>query len=276
MTDLLIAMPFVGALQYTRLALQSLKVSQSYHLLLIDNGSADDSPSFLPYYCESNNIKYTYLTGNRSVAESWNYAIQFARKNNYNYILIANNDVIFHPKTVDNLIKFIDKTNYAMVTATNRNDGTLKDSELINLDPKDFDEFDLKPITNWREEGPDFSMFMIKKEFPDTYGWIDENFRPAYYEDNSTHLNIFKLGGHAKRVSTAPYFHYGSKTIQMNPEVRKQIVDGGLFDKNKQYFLDKWGALPSETLDGQGYDFPFNDLNNKITYWPGCNKYDDL
>lgn len=269
MAELHVVIPFIGQAKYTLAALRTLKTSYTYVIHLLDNNSKDNSEDIIKTFYP--NIDYNRVNFSRSVSESWNQGIAISlRDPECKYILIVNNDVLFHPKTIDNLINFKEKSNYIMVTARNVNDGSLQDSDLFKLEPKDFDEEDLKPITNWREEGPDFSCFLIDSDFRRKFGLFDENFFPAYFEDNDTHTRIIKMGEHAKRVSTAPYFHYGSRTSQGSEEV-KDLVNK-TFDLNKKYFIKKWGAMPSDVLDGQGYNTPYNS-DKSINYWRGIEKY---
>ena len=270
-----VVMPFVNNVQFTLDALKSLKTEHKFKLLLLDNGSTDGSEqliqsNFSELSKDWNIISADYVVGNKSVAESWNYGINESK--DADYIFIVNNDVLLHPRTIDNLILFIEKTDYAMVTARNLNDGQFIKSFLPKIIVPDFDPEDLKPITNWREEGPDFSGFLIRPSIVDKIGYFDENFWPAYFEDNDMATRIHKAGLHAKRVSTAPYYHYGSTTVNNNPAIKK-LIQNGTFEKCKKYFIEKWGNMPSEVLDELGYDYPFNDSSKPLWWWKGCEKY---
>ena len=274
MKTLSIIIPFLSGVDFTLQTLYSIRTELPVNLILLDNGAFDSTAEqvekLYPIWSKDINIiNSQYIFGQRSVSQSWNFGISQSLKSDY--ILIANNDIILHPKTIDNLIRFIDKTDYVMVTARNINDGKHLSTDLFNYNPADFDEEDLKPITNWREEGPDFSCFLIKPDFINKIGWFDENFFPAYFEDNNAHTVIVKSGFHAKRVSTAPYFHYGSTTVNNNPGLKK-IIENKYFEKNKQYFISKWGDGPSAVLDGKGFDYPFNS-DKSLSWWEGVSRY---
>ncbi len=278
MKKIYLIIPFINCESYTFNLIKTLKSEHFLHILLIDNNSDEEQreslKSELIDYLEYNpnmDITYIFNQTRKSVAESWNQGIMYANEDpNCEYILISNNDALYHPKTINNLVRFIDRTGYAMVTATNVNDGTRKPIDIFEMEVPDFNDDDLKPITNWREEGPDFSCFMIKCSFIKEHGLIDENFRPAYFEDNDMHTRLVKAGCHAKRISTAPYFHYGSVTTKENSLLE---VNNKSFETNRDYFKLKWGAMPSDVLDGQGYDKPFNKSQLPLWYWPGTDKY---
>lgn len=285
MRDLTIIIPFIGAWEYTRNALSTLRTVHPFTLYLIDNkpelGTIRQFREEVEHLFDGLNnaedcdIIYDQRSPGLFVAQSWNYGITKARENpECKYILVANNDILFHPDTIDNLINFKERTGYAMVTARNMNDGTFKESDLQEFQVPVFNEADLAPISNWREEGPDFSCFLISPDLVDKVGWFDENFKPAYFEDNDYHYRLLLSGEHAKRISTAPYFHYGSRTTQLNPEVKKSL-DDTYFIKNKIYFIHKWGDNPSDCMDGKGYTHPFNNQDLGVKDWKG-NKYESL
>lgn len=274
MNKLHIIMPFVNCAPYTLAALRTLRSEISFTIHLVDNRSTDRSIEIIRHYYKTEFIKnwsgntvldYCYNIKRKSVAESWNSGIESSLEDSEcEYILIVNNDVIFHPKTIDHLIAFMDRTDYAMVTATNRNDGTITDTEIFDLEPSIFNEEDLKPITNWREEGPDFSCYLIKPKLLEQVGYFDENFLLGYFEDNDYHLRIFHSGLHAKRISTAPYFHYGSKTTIANEDIRAE--NSVTFPHNQNYFIAKWGDMPSSCMDGAGFKTPF-DSGKPLSWW---------
>ena len=97
-----------------------------------------------------------------------------------------------------------------------------------------------KPVhTNEYSEHPDFSCFMVRWDFFDDVGTFDENFIPAYFEDNDMHYRIRLLGKLAISTSNAPYLHYGSVTQNGGDS---PAVPGHLFDLNRDYMMQKWGS----------------------------------
>ncbi len=262
MSKLHIICPVINCLHYTQRMVSSIKTEQPFKLTIIDNQSSDGTDR----WCEGQDIDCIRNDPRKGLSESWNMGFRKAMADpECEYIFVPNNDVVFHPRTIDNLIRFIDKTGYAMVTGNNQN-GVIPLEMLNDMDPPDFDELDLRPITNWREEGPDFSCFLVKKDFVDKFGYFDENFL-AYMEDNCMHNRIHLLGEHARRISTAPYFHFGSITLVENPGLGVSAAN------SMPYFIEKWGATPENCMDGGGYKTPYNDPTKDLRYWKGCEKY---
>lgn len=262
MARLWITTPAINCLFYTRQMVSSIRTKESFKLLIIDNESRDGTER----WCQDQGIECIRNVPRKGVSASWNQGIKRALDDpECRWIFIPNNDVIFHSRTIDNLILFIERTGYAMATGNNRN-GYLAPEQLNSLDPPDFDDHDLQPITDWRAEGPDFSCFMIRPSTIEKIGFFDENFS-AFMEDNDEHYRIWLAGEHTRRISTAPYFHYGSMTLAENPGLGESSA------RSMPYYLQKWGATPEQCLDGLGYKHPYNDTSKDWRYWRGCEKF---
>lgn len=251
--------------QMTRDAIASLVSPVSFMVHLIDQESREQ------FDLSGFDSLYHRFSPRVSLSEAWNFGIKQALEDGEcEYILIPNNDVLFHRLTVEKLMWGIDHLGYAMVTAENVAPRYDIDQFMKLENPGDV-EFDTRPITNWREEGPDFSCFMIKRDFVEKYGYFDENFYPAYCEDQDMHVRIIKGGGHAKRLTIAPYYHFGSQTLVNNREIAGAVGQG--HGNNKAYYRQKWGNDHPEVLDGYGYKTPYN-MPGSIKYWRGSEKYD--
>jgi GT2 family glycosyltransferase len=72
-------------------------------------------------------------------------------------------------------------------------------------------------------------------------GDFDENFFPAYFEDNDYAYRL-KLEGITPIQTNFlnPEIYRNSMTIEKQPELNQN------FEKNKQYYIQKWGGLPGE------------------------------
>lgn len=267
MTKLHITCPVINAWKYTRGMIDSIQTKYEYKLRVIDQESDDGSQD----RCRDLGIDCFRKAPRVSLSEAWNFGINESLKDEQcEYLLIVNNDIIFHKDTIDTLIEAIDITGYAMVTGDNVAPHYRDIETFKNLTPPTDREFDYKPITNWREEGPDFSCFMIKRDFVEKYGYFDENFYPAYHEDCDMHVRMLKSGGHAKRISRAPYYHYGSMTVKINPKL------GLGASRTSGVYNAKWGAPHPAVMDGKGYKTPYNDPNMNFKQWKGCEKYETI
>lgn len=174
-----------------------------------------------------------------SVAAAWNHLIRQAFKARYDYLIIANTDLVFHPDAIDNLVFFAqDHLEYALWTAAQWNDlRTLSTAE---------------PGTEF-DEHPHFSCFALtRKTVKDLEAWekkhkrsepypglFDENFVGAYMEDLDYHQRLLRAGMKAAKTSSAWFYHYGSRTIKCDPELeRTNLIT---HQQNRDYFAKKWG-----------------------------------
>lgn len=273
---LYIVMPVVNCLNFTKEAIESIHTES--RVILIDNGSIDDTPKFgathsVDQMTYGKTLEYIRNDPAKSVSASWNQGIKRAFEDtNCQYVAVLNNDIILHPKTLNHLMAYMDKTGYLMVTGDNVKDRMSLQTMLTLELPVPFTDFDLWPIDSWRAEGPDFSCYMISRETIRVIGWFDENYQGAYCEDwdyhrriraaylhakthNDQDINPEKI--HAKRLTTAPYYHYASQTLTWNVDKRQSISTYHSF--NKDYYTRKWGASHNEAMDGQGNITPFGD-----------------
>jgi GT2 family glycosyltransferase len=178
---------------------------------------------------------------NRGVAASWNEGMRNVIINKYRYALISNDDVILNPGTINKLYDSMIETGACIISA-NPN-GKFESSGLLK-----------------NEE--DFFCFMVDvPQLINNCGIFDENFYPAYFEDNDMRYRM-KLANVKSYLNTdAIAFHYGSAT--QNADMSNRIVSDKQFQVNEKYFFDKWGGLPWE----ETYLTPFNDSSKNIWDW---------
>lgn len=91
-------------------------------------------------------------------------------------------------------------------------------------------------------------------------GLLDENFYPAYYEDNdhSYRMNLANLSWESFYLS---HFHKASSTLYSN----KKFVERNrtTFPLNYEYYLKKWGGKPGMEV----FKSPFKS-GYSLDYWP--------
>lgn len=85
----------------------------SYHILLIDNNSKDDSRSRLQEYAlhkSKEQITFLALTSNKGYAGGNNVGLHYAlQKKDMNYCWILNNDTVVEPDALEKLVEFMQK-----------------------------------------------------------------------------------------------------------------------------------------------------------------------
>jgi GT2 family glycosyltransferase len=194
----------------------------------------------------------------KPLSEAWNDGIRWAFSNAANYVLVINDDIVFGPYTINKMIQAITfHKDIVLVTGNNIRDemagyntfGSIRCA--LETSPE-------KNTNNWTEN-PDFSCFMIGPETISEVGKFDENFVPAYFEDNDFHFRIKQAGKLAYNIADAEFFHYGSRTQNAGPP----IVDSYNFERNRAYYISKWGGIPGE----ETYTTPFNNPNLTIKDW---------
>jgi GT2 family glycosyltransferase len=157
---------------------------------------------------EKNMMIYKPIS-NIGVAGSWNAIIDYANKIDCTHVLMLNDDIYLGAK--ENEIQ-----------------------ELILSNPEI--DFFVSSSCNW-------SAFIIPiKTFQDVFHF-DENFFPAYYEDNDYHYRMILKN---KKVMAASILNSEifreSMTIKKNPKINKD------FEKNKQFYIKKWGGYPGKEI----------------------------
>lgn len=86
-----------------------LKINQKsfkYKILLVDNGSSDNSLEiFTQKYQKNNHIKVLTTNRNLGFVGGNNFGIRYSQKNNFDYVLLLNNDVLVDPDFLEILLK---------------------------------------------------------------------------------------------------------------------------------------------------------------------------
>lgn len=246
-----IIFPVINKVELTTAAIHSVKSQWPLHVVLVDNGSTDITLSWAKQG-GANIIDEVIENGsNKGLTIAWNQGVAAARAAECDLVILANNDILLHPKTIDNMVEELDKNpDWGMVTAVNDKGWCEANGGPTAIFTKQVDE----PGSS--SDHPDFSFFMVRmsafdqlkaKEEPDgkepNPGLFDEQFSHrgrAFFEDNDMHYRFHKAGIPAKCTTRAPYYHYASQTASTAPS-------GLNFELNKQYFIEKHGMTPQQT-----------------------------
>lgn len=179
---------------------------------------------------------------NRGVAASWNEGMRKSLELGNEYALITNDDVTFTPGAIKKLYDFIKyKSNAVMVSP-------LQNRQVGDGGPLDGEA--------------DFFCFIVNiPKLIDKVGWFDENFQPAYFEDNDMHLRIGYAGQKSYVLSDVQVNHVGSATQNFDPG--NPVCPPHQFESNRRYFIEKWGGQPGN----HQYQHPFNNPDNDVKFW---------
>ena len=90
-----ICLPTYGALEYTKMFIESLKknTDSKYELVIVDDCSPDNTREFLDTL-KGDNIKIHYHETNQGISKTWNDLIKFSSND---IVCICNSDILFAP-----------------------------------------------------------------------------------------------------------------------------------------------------------------------------------
>lgn len=151
---------------------------------------------------------------NLGVAKSWNMLMDYADKINATHVLVLNDDI------------YLGKTEHEINMLIRNN----VDIDFINS------------FHNW-------CSYILKVDAWKKAGKFDEEFFPAYFEDNSFDYKMTLIG--AKKHWTSfldPLVYRNSMTIAKEPSLNNR------FQQNRELYIEMWGGLPSE----EKYSTKFN------------------
>ena len=182
-------------------AVNSLETTHHWRLFVIDNATLK-----LP-----------------SLAAAWNRGIEAAVAWGAGRILVSNDDVLFHPCTIDHLVERAVLKDYGFLCPTDvAKEQGLDPAGLASLAP---------PSDGVDRFEANYSCFMLSPSLYDEIGPFDEGFTPAYFEDTDYNFRLGLAGLPGTTTTYAPYFHYGGASGGPPP---------GSADRNRRRFIEKW------------------------------------
>ena len=221
---------------------------------------------------KNNELKFYVQLQNRHqvpLSKAWNNGIREAIADGCEYIIVSNDDVLFAPFSIDEMVKQASSVlaNYKLeADALNRRGLDYSDKEPVLFAPLDVAEtfndpleiiFSKKSTAFKFREQELFSCFMITPRTVELVGTFDENFDPAWHEDTDYHQRIRKLG-YTEQKFQIPYIHRGSLST-------KKLLRPLNSRNGQQYYVKKWGSYNRDVEIGEVYPTPYNrpDLTPK-------------
>ena len=238
-----ITITMCNEVDYTRRCVESIKTSTPYVLILIDDFSIDGTKKWINSLFEEDldscmEVVPVIDPDTNSLGQKWNLGATIAKKAGCSAVLTCNNDILFHPNTIDAVVARLDKAreageNVVLVTACNKRGETT---------PEGIFTFPI-PEPSSEAESPDFSCFLLDLDAWEKVGKFSEDYKPCYFEDNDFHTMLKIHNLKAINITDAPYYHYGSIT--------QNQVPGGIckppqFEHNRHLYIKKFGAKPDE------------------------------
>lgn len=172
---------------------------------------------------------------NHGVSKAWNRGIKAAIDKGCEYAVVCNDDVILSPGLLPKLTRRLEG-NVVLVSPRNT-------------------------TGVGHPRGLNFWCYAIRPEsFVDRFGTFDENFSPAYFEDDDMAYRIRIAGG---QIVNTPFeaYHAVMGTQAMDPDT--PVVSRDVWDRNERYYAQKWGGPGGQ----EKYRIPFNRMGMTIKDW---------
>lgn len=207
-------------LDYTKKYIESLfKYTKDFELIIVDNGSTDGTVEYLKAIKE---IKLILNKENQGFSKGNNQGLEIAEGK---YIGFLNNDILLSQNWFEEIEKVFQNENAGFVSPRQINPYYDKANEKNYLK-----YFKPKPYAKDFDECV-FSCVITKRSVIDDIGVFDENYSPAFFEDNDFKFRAINSGYGVYVANECCFFHFGS------------ITSAGLnykFTKNKEYFYSKY------------------------------------
>lgn len=210
-----IGIPFLNRPDLLRRCLGRLDVN--CQVCVVNNGDEEIGEVDNPHISSLTVFKPCHNLG---VSRSWNLLIEEGRSRGVERVYIGSNDTMVEPGSLATAKDFIERD----------------------------DDHDM-----WHLNG--YNLFVLNFDMYDTVGRFDENFYPAYKEDQDYHYRI-GLSGKQDRImrgiAGVESKHLGSMTIRSDEKYLEANSD--THNLNYEYYCQKWGGNAGE----EKWETPFN------------------
>jgi len=255
-------MPIYNCVHYTKQVVTQIHkyTSNAYELILIDNGSNDETIELLKSYRNDVNVTVIKNTENRGYAYANNQGIQKAESE---YLCFLNNDVLLYPDWDIDLLRPFSQYNDIGATGpvTNNCAGVqCGDYTLQNIGKESYSviakQRSKELANNFREYHRIIGFcLMAKTQLIKEIRGFDEGYNIGNYEDDDLCLRILLSKHKIIICENAFIYHFGSQTFKKN-----NIDHLNSLKINAKLFADKWSV---RLEDNGGYTYDINKLNNK-------------
>jgi len=232
--DLVIFIPVHKNYVYLDHMLRSIR-SERYNIkfYIVNNGSDEATNKFCFDLRNKEGFTVEHYDEALGVSRVWNLCLDIAIKNNYEYVVISNADLLYSKSCVDLMGAYLDSNpnelitfpvdlknvyqiveKYPFLTETTMNRFTYDKSTVESLqnlvDGVSFGGSEPVPVS----ELVNYACFMVRpKRLVEDVGYFDENFLPAYWEDTDMHWRIASHGLKSKSILNATMLHINSRSL---------------------------------------------------------------
>lgn len=170
------------------------------------------------------------------LSRAWNIGVRKAKELGFKYALIPNLDILLHKNTISELLKYgsayIDQAGVISPSAIN---------DLVQFDiiPDKVDKVTM-PMAN---NDQSFSCFLLDINAFEKVGDFDEQFEPAYFEDDDYLYRLKQSGYRPTKLGYAFFWHFLQGTIR-NADHGTVMVYNESLEKNRERYILKHGGAP--------------------------------
>lgn len=238
-----------NAPEFTKMALESIRAhtSMPYELIVVDNGSGDETTSWLRTL--GDDVRVIFNERNRGFAAGTNQGFAAARGR---YVVMLNNDVIVTDGWLEGLVGAFDRIPGLGVSAvrSNRIAGDQLVLDAVYPDIPAMHAFARKRRETFRHQGyvTDRAIGLclcIRREVIDEIGGVDERFGVGNFEDDDFCLRARAAGYRIYVCNDVFIHHFGSRSFVAN-----NVEYGKTMRENGAIFAEKWALA----IGDGGYD----------------------
>ncbi len=216
--------------EYTRQCIESIlaHTKQPFRLILVDNASTDGTRQ---YYEElksnlpaSAAISLILNEANVGYVLGVNQGLKMASAP---YVFLCNNDIIFYPKAVAEMIRISElDPRFGLVNPNSNEFGF-----------GDYSKSKVESLSGSCRERCHISGFcaLLKREVIEKVGFYDEAYSPGYFEEMDYSERAKRARFLCAVAEGAYVYHYGSRSFL--PKEKQEA-----WAKNRKLFVEKWGG----------------------------------
>lgn len=260
-------------LRYTQECLRAVleHTTVPYELLIIDNGSSDETQQWLSKFCRQHaQCRSIFNTSNLGFPKAVNQGLRMANGDN---VVLLNNDVVVTDGWLEGLLQVAQNyENVGLVgPMTNEISGAQKDRTAwyVTLEHmKHHASVTRELYRNVVYEAVRVRFFcvLITKKALKLCGGLDERFTPGNCEDDDYCLRVQRAGLTIYIARDVFVHHYGSKSFTRQGQEWFQEI----LKQNTKRFYAKWGIAPTDV----GTNNP-NEKHYPIKYPVSRNLYEE-
>ncbi|CAA9295737.1 MAG: hypothetical protein AVDCRST_MAG93-4242, partial [uncultured Chloroflexia bacterium] len=232
-------------LVYTRLCLESVLAyteAPDYEIVVVDNGSLDDTPAYLRSLAEANtHVRVILNDRNCGFAAATNQGLAAATGET---LVLLNNDTIVLPGWLARLVRHLDDPAVGLIGPLSNRTGNEAEIEAPYRTYGELLAFAWRHAEGTAGERADvrtLAMFCaaMRRDVYERIGLLDERFGLGMFEDDDYAMRVRAAGYRVSCAEDVFVHHFGQASIG---KLAADSKYGALFHANRRRFEKKWGV----------------------------------